>query len=378
MSQKQNFNIPLSNPSRELARINKYYSNLTKQIKSGNYIGGVNVEVFENNLSKFFGVDYVVTLNSGTDALACSLYALGIGKGDEVILPSFTYFATAEVVINAGATPVFADVELDTYSISLEKILPLVTKNTKCIIPVHLYGNNADIENIYHFCKKNNIYLLEDCAQSFGSKTKSDKYLGTFGNVNAFSTYPSKTLGGVGDGGFITTNEKKIYEVIKKYRNHGQSGTYEHEISGINSRMDSINAFSLNAKLNIINKIKKSRFQTVKFYNKIFEIYEEINSFNSKENILYNYYTIQVPSSKRDSVQQQLSKMRISTSVYYKKPLHKQKALIKNGFKSSNLENTDVLSKKVLSLPLYPFMNNTEKSYLKKSITKVIKAHEII
>lgn len=378
MSQKPNLNIPLSNPSRELAQINKYYSNLTKEIKSGNYIGGLNVEVFENNLSKFFDVDYVLTLNSGTDALACSLYALGIGKGDEVILPSFTYFATAEVVINAGAKPVFADVELSNYCISLEKILPLVTKNTKCIIPVHLYGNNADIENIYQFCKKNNIYLLEDCAQSFGSKTKSNKYLGTFGNVNAFSTYPSKTLGGIGDGGFITTNEKKIYEIIKKYRNHGQSNTYEHEISGVNSRMDSINAYSLNAKLSIFNKVKKSRLQTIKFYNKIFEDYKEIDSLNNKENILYNYYTIQLPSSKRDSIQQQLGKMKISTSIYYKKPLHKQKALTKNGFKFSNLENTEILSKKVLSLPLYPFMNNEEKGFLKKSITKAIKNHEII
>lgn len=378
MSQKPNLNIPLSNPSRELAQINKYYSNLTKEIKSGNYIGGLNVEVFENNLSKFFDVDYVLTLNSGTDALACSLYALGVGKGDEVILPSFTYFATAEVVINAGAKPVFADVELDNYCISLEKILPLVTKNTKCIIPVHLYGNNADIENIYQFCKKNNIYLLEDCAQSFGSKTKSNKYLGTFGNVNAFSTYPSKTLGGIGDGGFITTNEKKIYEIIKKYRNHGQSNTYEHEISGVNSRMDSINAYSLNAKLNIFNKIKKSRLQTIKFYNNIFEDYNEIDSLNNKENILYNYYTIQLPSSKRDSIQQHLGKMKISTSIYYKKPLHKQIALTKNGFTSSNLENTEILSKKVLSLPLYPFMNNDEKGFLKKSITKAMKNHEII
>ena len=378
MSQKPNLNIPLSNPSRELAQINKYYSNLTKEIKSGNYIGGLNVEVFENNLSKFFDVDYVLTLNSGTDALACSLYALGVGKGDEVILPSFTYFATAEVVINAGAKPVFADVELDNYCISLEKILPLVTKNTKCIIPVHLYGNNADIENIYQFCKKNNIYLLEDCAQSFGSKTKSNKYLGTFGNVNAFSTYPSKTLGGIGDGGFITTNEKKIYEIIKKYRNHGQSNTYEHEISGVNSRMDSINAYSLNAKLNIFNKIKKSRLQTIKFYNNIFEDYNEIDSLNNKENILYNYYTIQLPSSKRDSIQQHLGKMKISTSIYYKKPLHKQIALTKNGFTSSNLENTEILSKKVLSLPLYPFMNNDEKGFLKKSITKAMKNNEII
>jgi len=369
--------IPLSDPSRELQYIKNYFPSIQKEIKSGVYIGGKNVEQLENKLAKFFDIKYVASLNSGTDALACAIYSLDIGKGDEVILPSFTFFATAEVVINSGATPVFADVELETQCISLDKIKPLVTNKTKCIIPVHLYGNNSDIENIKNFCSKKKIYLIEDCAQSFGSATKSNKKLGTFGNVNAFSTYPSKTLGGIGDGGFITTNNKSIYQAINKYKNHGQTKTYDHVISGINSRMDSVNAFTLLKKLEIFNQIKDTRNDAVKFYNNIFNNFNEIQSFNNDKKTIYNYYTIQLPPSKRGFVQEELRKDNIFTSIYYKKPLHKQKSLVDYGFKFKDLTNTNKLSKSVLSLPLYAFMTKKEKSYLQKSIKKVLKKHDI-
>jgi len=363
--------IPISNPSRELEYINKYFTRLNREVKSGNYIGGSNVQNFEKRLCSFLGMKYAVSLNSGTDALACSLYSLKIGPGDEVILPSFTYFATAEVVINAGATPVFVDVEKESYCISLRKILPLVSNKTKCIIPVHLYGNDSDIENIQSFCLENKIHLIEDCAQAFGSKTKKGRFLGTFGNVNAFSSYPSKTLGGIGDGGFVVTNDQTVYKTIQKYKNHGQSIGYNHEISGINSRMDSLNAFTLNEKLKNFKKIKKSRDDLVEFYNKIFDKLEDVINLNYSKNTLYNYYTIQLPSSKRDKIQEDLMKLNIATSIYYAKPVHMQKALQNVTYLSDDLKNTNLLSKTVLSLPLFPFMKRNEKQHLKNAIAEV-------
>lgn len=369
--------IPISNPSRELNYINRYNSRLTRELRSGNYIGGSNVQNLEEELCSFFGVKFAVTLNSGTDALACALYSLNIGLGDEVILPSFTYFATAEVVINSGATPVFVDIEEESYCLSLNKIAPLVSSRTKCIIPVHLYGNDSDIENIHTYCIENKIHLVEDCAQSFGSKTINGKLLGTFGNVNAFSTYPSKTLGGIGDGGFVLTNDEKIFRTIKKYKNHGQSGSYDHEISGINSRMDSINAFTLFEKLKNFEKMKESRNNLVLFYNKIFDKFENIANFNNSKNTLYNYYTIQLPPSKRNKIQEDLMKLNISTSIYYSKPVHMQKALNNINYQSDDLVNTNLLSKRVLSFPLFPYMKKNEKQHLENSINKVFYKHGI-
>jgi len=369
--------IPLSDPSRELDYINRYNSRLTREVRSGNYIGGSNVQKLEEKLCSFLGVKFALTLNSGTDALACALYSLNIGSGDEVILPSFTYFATAEVVINSGATPVFVDVEKESYCLSLNKIAPLVSSRTKCIIPVHLYGNDSDIEHIHTYCIKNKIHLVEDCAQSFGSKTNNGKFLGTFGNVNAFSTYPSKTLGGIGDGGFVVTNDEKIFKTIKKYKNHGQSASYDHEISGINSRMDSINAFTLFEKLKNFEKMKESRNNLTLFYYKVFDKFENIVNLNNSKNTLYNYYTIQLPPSKRDKVQKDLRKLNISTSIYYSKPVHMQKALNNINYLSDDLVNTNFLSKRVLSFPLFPYMKKNEKQHLENSIDKVFYKHGI-
>jgi len=369
--------IQISNPARELDEIKDFNQHFIKQIKSGFYVGGENVDLLEKSLANFLETKYVVTLNSGTDALNSAIYALNISEGDEVILPSFTFFATAEAVINRGATIVFADIDEETYSIDLKNLIPLVNSKTKCIIPVHLYGNNADIENISEFCKNNKINLIEDCAQAFGSKTPSGKYLGTFGEINAFSNYPSKTLGGIGDGGFIATNSKKHYDLIKKYKNHGQAKNYEHEISGINSRMDSINAFTLNQKLRMFNKIKESRDELVQFYNSFLMNFDSVIVPKFQPNLLYNYYTIQLSANKRNNIMEDLQYLGISTSIYYKKPLHMQKAIKNYGYKFDDLSNTEFLSKRVLSLPLFPFMHKNEKSLIKKSITKVLKLNDI-
>lgn len=367
--------IPLSKPERELSRIPDLNKRFKKQLLSGRYVGGENIDVLESALCDFLDVKYSSTMNSGTDALILALKALGIGFGDEVIVPSFTYFATVEAILQVNATPVFADLENGSFCISLSSIKKLVTKKTKCIIPVHLYGYNADIENILSFAKNKGIKIIEDTAQAFGSKTLTGKNLGTFGDINAFSNFPSKTLGGIGDGGFITTNNEDLFNKINMLKNHGQLETYNHEIVGVNSRLDSLNAFTLNEKLKIFNNISKSRKEFTEFYLEIFEETDFVEIPKPSSYMLLNYFTIILPRSIRDIFQSELFKVGIEANVYYKTPIHLQKVMKQPNivFKKNKLENTEELSQRVLSLPLFAFPLIKELKYLKKNIHNTIK-----
>ena len=369
--------IPIANPSLELENIDNFYEKFKKEMDSGIYVGGKNVSNLELNLSKFLGVKHVATLNSGTDALILAIDSLGLKKGDEIILPSFTYYATAEAIMRVGATPVFADIDKNSYCTSLKQIENLVTSKTKCIVPVHLYGFDADISSLKKFCINNNIYLIEDTAQAFGSKSKEKKLLGTYGNVNAFSNFPSKTLGGIGDGGFVATNSSSIYKKIIMLRNHGQKKLYEHELLGYNSRMDSLNAFTLNQKLKKFGEIKKTRNKLVNTYKEIldkvdFISFPEINTNHT----LLNYFTITLPIGLRTKFQNTLNKEGIMTNIYYKKPLHQQKALKSYGFKKGPMDNTNNYSKRVLSLPLFSYMEEEDMDYLKTKLTNVVRKYE--
>ena len=368
--------IPIAKPNLELENIDNFFENFKKEMGSGIYVGGKNVSDFELSLAKFLGVKFVAALNSGTDALTLAIDSLDLKKGDEIILPSFTYFATAEAIMRLGATPVFVDVEKNSYCTSLKQIEKVVSSKTKCIIPVHLYGFDADISSIKKFCSNKNIYLIEDTAQAFGSKSKENKFLGTYGNVNAFSNFPSKTLGGIGDGGFVTTNSSTIYKKITMLRNHGQNKLYEHELLGYNSRMDSLNAFTLNQKLKNFSDIKNTRNNLVKTYKELLDdvdyiSYPEININHT----LLNYFTITLPIGLRSKFQKSLNEEGIMTNIYYKKPLHHQKALKDYGYKNGSLKNTDDYSKRVLSLPLFSYMDNQDIAYLKSKISKVIKKY---
>ena len=366
--------LPIAKPERELSKISDLNERFKKELWSGRYVGGKNVDNLESSLRKFFDVKHSSTMNSGTDALILSLIAIGVGSGDEVIVPSFTYFATVEAVLQVNATPIFADIEKDSYCISLNSIKKLVSKKTKCIIPVHLYGYDADVENIVNYAHKNGIKVIEDTAQAFGSKTKNGKYLGTFGDINAFSNFPSKTLGGIGDGGFITTNSDDLYKKINMLKNHGQIGTYNHEIIGVNSRLDSLNAFVLNEKLKIFSSISKSRKEFTKFYLDIFKEIDFVYIPEISPNTLLNYFTIILPDKVRDNFKSELNKIGIEANIYYETPIHLQKALTQSNivFKNNKLENTEDLASKVLSLPLFAFPLIKELKYLKKNIIKVV------
>ncbi len=363
--------IPLANPARELSKIKNFNINFEKQLKQGIYVGGSNVIDFENRLKELLKAKYVVSVNSGTDALYLSLKALGLKKNDEVLLPSFTFFATAECILNIGAKPVFVDIDPKFYTLDLDDLNNKITKKTKAIIPVHLFGNNSSIVEVKKIAKENNLKIIEDVAQAFGSKTKNSKYLGTIGDLGAFSFFPSKTLGGIGDGGCVATNSYKYFLEIMKLKNHGQIKAYEHEIVGGNSRLDSMNAFVLSEKLKIFDKIKKTRNN---FSNYYLENLSDTNWILLPEventNTLLNYFTIKVPSKIRNRVLQYLNENNIGAAIYYKKPLHLQKAVLDLGIKKDNLPFTEDAANTVISLPLFAFPNDDELNYLIEKIKR--------
>jgi len=365
--------IPIAKPVNDIKYIDDFKSIFISEVMSGMYIGGKNVTDYEKNLAKFLNKKYIASCNSGTDALILSLVALGIKPGDEVILPSFTYFATAESVMHVGAIPVFADIDDNSFCISVKTVEKLITKKTRCIIPVHLYGYDSDIKNIVKLAKSKKIYVLEDVAQAFGSKSNENKFLGTYGDINAFSNFPSKTLGGIGDGGFVATDNLNLYKKVSLLKNHGQSKNYEHEIMGTNSRLDSLNAFVLNNKLKNFSKIDRSRRNFVETYLNFFNNKDEIYIPEIQSNTLLNYFTIVLPDGERNKIQKLLENEGIQTNIYYKKPLHKQTALKNYGFKSKSLKNTDNLSKNILSLPLYSNPSKKELEYIKTKLKKVFK-----
>tara|TARA_B100001057_G_C22849391_1_gene950325 strand:+ start:472 stop:1575 length:1104 start_codon:yes stop_codon:yes gene_type:complete len=364
-------NIPITNPSRELKEIKNFDKSFINELKKGIYVGGNNVEILENSLKTFLESKYITTVNSGTDALYLSLLAMGIGKNDEVLVPSFTFFATVESILNVGATPVFVDIDEDTYCLDIEDLSKKITKKTKVIIPVHLFGNNSNIEKVVRLAKSNKLKVLEDAAQCFGSKTSSGKFLGTIGDLGAFSFYPSKTLGGIGDGGMIATNNKKYFEIITQLKNHGLKNS-EHKIVGINSRLDSLNAFVLNEKLKIFHNISKTRNDFYKYYMNNLSNCEFIKlPKKENSNILLNYFTISINKNLRDELIDYLKINGISTSIYYKTPVHQLPALSFMN-KSFNLDKTVYASKTVLSLPFFPFARQSE---MERVVKKILNFH---
>lgn len=371
---KSNFKIPIFKPQNEFKNLDQIIKKINKQLELGVFIGGQSIELLEENLKTFLGVKYISTLNSGSDALYFALKSLDLDIDDEVILPSFTYYATLSAVLRLGLKPIFVDIDENNYCISLDTVKKSITKKTKCIIPVNLFGYSSDIENISKFCKENKIFMIEDNAQAFGSKHSNNQFLGTFGDVNAFSNYPTKTLGGIGDGGFIATNNKKLYEKINIFKNQGQSMPYKHIAIGYNSRLDSINAIVLNEKLKSFEKMSQSRQELYNFYEKLF-LNSSIVKYKKieKDKTLLNYFTITLPYRMRDKFQKELSNVGIQTMIYYKTPLHKQPIMKGTAF---NLPTTDKVAKSVLSLPFYPYIKKNELQYLNSNIRTLLNKFE--
>lgn len=333
---------------------------------SGEYVG-VNckhVLKFEKNISKYLKIRHTVSLNSGTDALTLALHAVGIKKGDEVITPSNSFIASTGSIAHLGATPIFADV-LPDQNIDPNKIKKLITNKTKAIMVVHLTGRSCNMKSIMQIAKKYKLKVIEDCAQAFGTKYQ-DKYCGTYGSVGCFSTHPLKNFNAMGDGGFVVTNDLKIYKNISKLRNHGLKTRDRADSVGYNSRLDNVQAAILNFRLKTIKNLFKKRRENANFYirhlNKkyIFCPPEKKLEFNT-----YHLFVIQV--ANRDKLQKYLLKKGIVTYVHYPVPIHQQK-MFKNKLPKVFLPVTESQSKKILSLPIHDGLTTKQLTYVVKAI----------
>ena len=340
-------------------------------VDSSQFILGSYVKKFEEEFKKVCGSKYVLGLNSCTDALFLSLKALGISPGDEIITPVYTFVATVDVIIRAGAKPVFVDINVDSFNIDIKKIEEAITKRTKAIIPVHLYGLSADMKPIMKIAKKYNLYVIEDCAQSILAKYNG-KFCGTIGITGGFSFYPTKNLGAMGDGGVLITDNDDVANLVYKYRDHGKSEGYYFDVIGYNSRLDAIQAAILKIKLKHLKDWVDGRIRNAHLYNKLFKgtsIKTPIES--GKYSHVYNLYTIQV--EKRDELKEYLSKKGIQTAIYYPIGNHLQKCFSYLGYKDGDFPVCEKITKKVLSLPVYNGLKKDEIEYITKTILKFYK-----
>ncbi len=331
---------------------------------NGEYVLGKELNKFEKEFANYCGTKYAIGLGNGSDAISFSLISLGIGPGDEIIIPANSFVATAWTVANTGAKIIYADVN-DDFNINPDSIIKLITKKTKAIIPVHLTGKICKINEIEKIAKKHNLHVIEDAAQAVGAMYKSKK-AGSFGITGCFSLHPLKNLHVHGDGGVLTTNNKKIYQKILKLRNHGLRNRDECEFWGYNSRLDNIQAAIARIKLKDIEKINNKFKNIAKIYNYEFSKILEIPLDDKNRKSVYHRYVIK--SNKRDQLKKYLYSKGIETKINYPIPLHLQKASKNINYKKNSLLNTEKLSKRILSLPIYSELTDQQIHYVVKTV----------
>ena len=327
-------------------------------IQSGQFIKGSEVVAFESNLSDYLDGAYAISCGNGTDALQIALMALDLKEGDEVITTPFTFAATAETICLLKLKPVFVDIRPDTFCIDATKIEQAITPATKCIIPVHLFGTHADMDAICQIAKRHNLYIIEDAAQSLGSQyTFNDGrkcWSGTMGHIGTTSFFPSKNLGCFGDGGALITKDAKLAEKIRMICNHGANKKDYHEIIGVNSRLDAIQAAILNVKLKYLDGDLDSRIEAAELYNTLLTNKSEIIAPSSLKNSNHTYHQYTIRLQDRDQAIVKLNENGISTMIYYPVSLHEQPAFLFSHQKKGHFPETEKACREVLSLPIYP------------------------
>lgn len=327
----------------------------------GQFILGREVELFEKKMAQYLDAENSIGVANGSDALLLSLLALGIGNGDEVIVPGFTFFATAGSVSRSGATPVFVDVAPDDYNIDPEQIRANITAKTKAIIPVHLFGMPAAMEAILKIAREHDLAVIEDCAQALGS-TCDGQPVGTLGDTGCFSFFPAENLGAFGDGGMVVTNRPELAEAIRVLRVHGAKQKYFHERLGFNSRLDALQAALLKAKLPYLNQWIRLRRIIAANYRRELEVITQIKLPVDSEDHTYNQFTI--VTEKRDELRQFLKENGVETGIYYPLALHLQPVYRHLKYTEGSLPVSERLTKQVLSLPIFPELAEKEQAYV--------------
>jgi len=339
---------------------------ITELIKKNQFIGGEEVDKFEYEFAKFVGSKYCVSLANGTDALEIAIESLNLKKGSEIIVPVNTWISTAECVNRTGHKLVFCDIDLHDYCINLDDLVNKISKKTKVIIPVHLYGYSSKITEIKKISKKYKLKVIEDCAQAHGT-LHNGQHVGTFGDIGAFSFYPSKNLGAYGDGGAIVTNNKTIAEKCKRIRNHGALKKYDYKFVGRNSRLDTINAAILRIKLKKLNEKIKKRNLLAKVYFKNLNHFKKINLPYINNSIKHSFHQFVIRLDKRDKLKNYLKKNKIDTMIHYPYMLCDLN-FYKNTKGVNSLLNSKGLAKKLLSLPISEDHTIKEIEYVSKKI----------
>lgn len=390
-------NIPLIDLKAQYKSISEDLDRVTKEVlSSAGYIMGKNVTEFEKEFAEYIGVKHAISVGNGTDALVIALKSLGIGAGDEVITTPFTFFATAETISAVGATPIFVDVEKDTFNIDPTKIEEKITNKTKAILPVHIFGQSAKMDEINAIAKKHNLKVIEDACQAVGSKYKG-KNIGTLGDIACFSFFPTKNLGCAGDGGIIVTSDDNIATIARALRTHGSGETgqkaynllnnineevqtvknsddtvynplkYYNYLIGFNTRLDAIQAAILRVKLPHLDKWNAKRREIAKLYDENLKDTELVTPVIQEENeSVYHMYILQ--SENREAILEKLKEKGVATGVYYPVPLHLQKVYKNLGYKEGDMPVAEYLSHRTFAIPVYPELNDEQVNYIIDSI----------
>jgi dTDP-4-amino-4,6-dideoxygalactose transaminase len=339
-------------------------------IESGQYILGSDVAQFENEIAAYLGARYAVGCASGTDALLVALMALGIGRGDEVITTSFTFVATVEMLALLGAKPVYVDIDEKTFTMEPNKIEKAITSKTKAILPVHLYGQSVDMDPLLEIARQHNLFVIEDMCQAIGAEYKGKK-VGTLGTIGCISFFPSKNLGGFGDSGMVVTNDPALAETMRMIITHGSKERYKHEIIGLNSRLDTLQAAMLRVKLRYLDKWISARREFAKKYNNLFTNASlQLPFVAPYGKHVYHQYTLRLKN--RDHVAEHLRKKNIPHAIYYPIPLHLQNAYRTKEFSEGSLPVTENIAKEVLSLPMHTELDDEQQEYIAKSVIEAL------
>ena len=370
----------------QMVDLKSQYMNIKPQVdqaindvlSSTQFINGEHVKSFQNELADYLGVKHVITCANGTDALQISMMALGLKPGDEIITPSFTYIATTEVIGLLGLKPVFVDCDAENFNISVDEVEKAITKKTKAIVPVHLFGQSSDMKSIMSLAKKYNLFVIEDNAQAIGSDYlgfNQPQKTGTIGNIGCTSFFPSKNLGCFGDGGAMMTNDDELAKKLRMIANHGQSKRYYHDIVGCNSRLDNIQAAVLRIKLKELYQYILNRQKAANYYDENLKELDQLTlPYRSLDsNHVFHQYTLKLDDFiVRDELIKYLADKKIPAMVYYPVPAHKQKMFSKIPNSYGNMKVTNWLSSRVISLPMHTELSTLQQDYIIENISNFL------